>query len=390
MLIPTYNNDGTLKVLIESVFSYTDSVIVINDGSTDSTSEILASINGLDVLDLEVNCGKGIALRKGFEYALNKGFQYAITIDSDGQHLAEDLPVFLDKIEKEPDSLIVGARNMDQDNIPGKSSFGHKFSNFWYRVETGINLPDTQSGYRLYPLQLIKEFKYRASRYEFEIEVIVKAAWNGINVTSVPIVVIYFEGEERVSHFRPAMDNLRFTALNTWLVILAFTYGRPKMLLDKLRKMSFREFFEKHIFDTNESNRVKAISAGFGIFMGIIPIWGYQMALAIILAIYFKLNKAIVLVTAQISLPPMIPFILYGSYLTGNLMLGNATEGEQMRAANTWLENHLIPDWLQEKFPEMVQNLLAYFFGSFVLAFAMAIATGLLTYAALILSRKRT
>ncbi len=389
VLIPTYNNEGTIRALIESVFSYTDDVIVVNDGSTDSTAEILGSIDGLDVLDLGVNRGKGIALRKGFEHALNKGFQYAITIDSDGQHFAEDLPAFLDKIEEEPDSIIVGARNMNQEGIPGKSSFGHKFSNFWYKVETGIDLPDTQSGFRLYPLQIIKDYRYVASRYEFEIEVIVKAAWHGVNVTSVPVRVVYFEGDERVSHFRPAIDNLRFTALNTWLVTLALLYGRPRMLFAKLRKMSFREFVDKHIINTDESNRVKAFSAGFGVFMGIIPIWGYQMALAIILAIFFKLNKAIVLVTAQISLPPLIPFVLYASYLVGNSILGTSIEGGQMSATNVWLENHLIPNWLQEKFPEMVQNLLAYFFGSFVLAFAMAIATGLLTYALLLLFRKR-
>ncbi|HIO73225.1 MAG TPA: DUF2062 domain-containing protein [Flavobacteriales bacterium] len=374
---------------MDSVFTYTDSVIAVNDGSTDKTAEVLASIDGLHVVDLGENCGKGIALRKGFEYALNKGFRYAITIDSDGQHLAEDLPAFLDKIEEEPDSLIVGARDMMQENIPGKSSFGHKFSNFWYWVETGINLPDTQSGFRLYPLQIIKGLKYLTSRYEFEIEVIVRAAWHGVNVTSVPVKVIYFEGEERVSHFRPAIDNLRFTALNTCLVTMAILYGRPKMIYDRLRKMSFKEFVQEHIINTDESNEVKAFSAGFGIFMGIIPIWGYQMALAIILAVYFKLNKAIVLVTAQISLPPLLPFILYASYLTGISILGSAAEGEHMSATNAWLEKHVIPGWLQEKFPEMVQNLLAYFFGSFVLAFAMAIATGLLTYALLILFRKK-
>ena len=388
VLIPTFNNDGTIKAVIESVLSFTEQVIVVNDGSTDSTAEILGTFQELDVLDLGANCGKGIALRRGFKYALEKGYEYAITIDSDGQHLAEDLPSFLEKIEREPDSIIMGARNMTQEGIPGKSSFGHKFSNFWYKVETGINLPDTQSGFRLYPLRAIKDIKYVTSRFEFEIEVIVKAAWSGVNITSVPVKVIYFEGDKRVSHFRPITDFLRITVLNTFLVILAFIYGRPRMLIRKLRNMSFKEFVEKHIVNSSESNKVKAISAGFGVFMGIVPIWGYQMALAIIIAIYFRLNKAIVLLTAQVSLPPLIPFVIYASYLVGDLLLTLLPDQGNVVSINNWIEVYVIPDWLQEKFPAIVQNVFSYFIGSIALAVAAAIITGLLTYISLSIFRR--
>ena len=156
-IICAFNEESTIENVLKAV---TDSnlfneIIVVNDGSTDNTLKNIKEIKkSVDITDIHLpeNKGKGYALRQGFKRAFELGYEYAITIDSDGQHMADDLPVFIDKIIEEPGSLIVGARNMEQDTVPGGSSFGHKFSNFWYRFETGIKLPDTQSGFRLYPL----------------------------------------------------------------------------------------------------------------------------------------------------------------------------------------------------------------------------------------------
>lgn len=117
---------------------------------------------------------------------------------------------------------------MDQATIPGKSSFGHKFSNFWFKVETGKECPDTQSGFRLYPLQLLKDTKFITCKYEFEIEVIVRAAWRGIAIDSVPVTVYYEPKETRISHFRPFQDFSRVSVLNTFLVVIAFAYIKPR------------------------------------------------------------------------------------------------------------------------------------------------------------------
>lgn len=147
VLIPTYNNASTLEKVLLSVLEYCDDVIVVNDGSTDRTAEILAGISGIKVISYPKNRGKGYALRKGFVYASQKGYRHAITMDSDGQHAASDLPLFLNKLETSSAEMIIGARNMTiTANVPGKSSFGHRFSNFWFKVETGIDAPDTQSG----------------------------------------------------------------------------------------------------------------------------------------------------------------------------------------------------------------------------------------------------
>ncbi len=172
VLIPTYNNAATLQKVIEDVSRFTRDIIVVNDGSTDRTEEIIRSIEGLQVVSYMPNRGKGMALRKGFAFAHSRGYQYAITIDSDGQHFPSDLPRFLEKRKQEPNAIIIGARNMNQASVPGKSSFGNRFSNFWFKLETGIDAPDTQSGFRLYPLEPLSQMKFYTRKYEFEIEVI--------------------------------------------------------------------------------------------------------------------------------------------------------------------------------------------------------------------------
>lgn len=234
ILIPTYNNAKTLKNLLNELKVFNAYIIVVNDGSTDDTENLLLNFNGIHSVSYSPNKGKGYALRQGFRVAVEMGFEYAISIDSDGQHFASDIPAFLSSIENNPGSLIIGARNMDQQSVPAKSSFGHRFSNFWYRVETGIELPDTQSGFRLYPVARLRSMTFITRRFEFEIEVIVRSAWKGIPVISVPVSVYYAPPEERVSHFRPFVDFTRISILNTFLVFISFIYIKPRDLLRRL------------------------------------------------------------------------------------------------------------------------------------------------------------
>jgi glycosyltransferase involved in cell wall biosynthesis len=236
VLVPTFNNAQTLPAVLDSLLEYTDQIVVVNDGSTDATTDVLEKFKALAVVSYPVNQGKGHALRTGFRKALELGYEYAITIDSDGQHFAEDLPKFIDKLENHPAAIVMGVRNMEQASVPGKSSFGHKFSNFWFKVETGLTINDTQSGYRLYPIKLIKDFKFITPKYEFEIEVLVRAAWNGIEITEVPVRVYYAPKEIRVSHFRPFQDFSRISVLNTVLVTIALLYIKPRDFFRSLKK----------------------------------------------------------------------------------------------------------------------------------------------------------
>ena len=222
VIIPTYNNEKTLAKVITEVSLYAEHIIVVNDGSTDSTSIVLKQIDFVTVIDYPKNRGKGFALRTGFKKAIETGFDYAITIDSDGQHYPSDIPLFIEKTEEHPNSLSVGSRNLRQENMPGKNTFANRFSNFWFRLETGQKLDDTQCGFRLYPLQQIKDIRFYTKKYEFELEVLVRSAWKGIRIIPVPIHVFYASQEERVSHFKPFRDFARISLLNTIFVLLAF------------------------------------------------------------------------------------------------------------------------------------------------------------------------
>ncbi len=244
VLIPTYNNAQTLPALLNDIARYTDNIIVVNDGSTDETSSILAQ-QKVEIVSYPINKGKGWALRQGFKKAVELGYTYAITIDSDGQHFADDLTVFLNAIDQHPNAIIIGARNMEQSSVPGKSSFGNKFSNFWFWVETGKKLPDTQSGYRLYPVKSLSNLNFFTLKYEFEIEVIVRAAWNGIDVTCVPVKVFYPEKEKRISHFRPFRDFSRISVLNTVLVAVTFLYIKPRDFFRSFKKKTSGRILKK-------------------------------------------------------------------------------------------------------------------------------------------------
>ncbi len=236
VLIPTYNNAKSVGKVIEDVLYYTDQIVVVNDGSTDETHKVLSRFPQINVLSHPTNKGKGLALRNGFARAVEAGYEYAISIDSDGQHFPDDLPRFIETLNDHPRAIIVGARNMDQSSVPGKSSFGNNFSNFWFKLETGISISDTQSGYRLYPIKELQSMRFFTRKYEFEIEVLVRAAWKGIEVTQVPVKVFYPAKEERVSHFRPFRDFTRISILNSVLVLITFLYIKPRDLFRSFKK----------------------------------------------------------------------------------------------------------------------------------------------------------
>lgn len=372
VIVPTYNNRGTIADVIASLKEYSSDIMIVNDGSTDDTLEILNSIEGIRIQSYPVNQGKGYALKYGLGKAYEQGFRYAITIDADGQHFADDLPVFIKRIEEVPDSLLIGARNLTADNMPGKNTFANRFSNFWYKVETGQELSDTQSGYRLYPLDKIQNIHFFTSRYEFEVEIIVRAAWRGVNVENVPIKVYYPPVEERVSHFRPFHDFFRISILNTVLVLYAFLIWYPWRFVRSLTWTNIRNFFSKHVFHSKESNIRMAASMGWGIFCGIIPLWGYQMVIAAVSAHFMKLNKIVALVFSNISIPPMIPFILYGSVWMGALIL---REPIAVTFTDISLDN-------------VAQSLLQYLVGSVSLAAVLGALTAVVGWAVMVLCKR--
>jgi glycosyltransferase involved in cell wall biosynthesis len=318
IIIPTYNNEKTVERIIKSVIEVTqsNSIIVVNDGSTDQTSAIINQFgNQITVLEYSKNKGKGFALKTGFKYAIEKGFKNAISIDSDGQHFPADIPLLLEEASKHENTVIMGSRNMEQEGVPGKSSFGNKFSNFWFWVETSNRLPDTQTGFRLYPLEPISKMKLYTNKFELEIELIVRLAWKGVKFKAVSINV-HYDFQDRVTHFRPFKDFTRISILNTIFVIICFLYIYPRAIFSK----KTLQLIKLEATKKDETNLMKSLSLGFGAFIAIFPVWGFQLLIGIPLATAFKMNRVLFLITANISIPPLIPAILYVSIIIGQLL----------------------------------------------------------------------
>jgi len=366
ILIPTYNNQHTLKRVVDGVLTYSNNIIIVNDGSTDATTDILKDYPNIQQIHFPKNKGKGIALRTGFKAAIALGYEFAITIDSDGQHFPSDIPNFITELDQHntKNVLIIGSRNMKQEGVPGKSSFGNKFSNFWFWFETGIKLKDTQSGFRLYPLNVIKNLKFYTNKFEFEIEVIVKSAWKDTEVKNMPIQVLYDE-TERVSHFRPFQDFTRISILNTWLVFLTLIYYKPRQLFRNIKKKGFKRFFVEDFLGSKDSPKKKALSVALGVFIGFSPLWGFHTLIVLTLAVFLKLNKTIAFAFSNVSLPPFIPFIIIASLELGQFILQEPI-------------SYSLTDLLDNF--EVLQHLKTYIVGSFALATLGAILFGFAAY----------
>jgi glycosyltransferase involved in cell wall biosynthesis len=372
VIIPTYNNGGALVDVIDRTLSQGLYLFVVNDGSTDNTATILNDYREqLAVISYPVNKGKGFALRQGFAAAVEAGFLYAIVLDSDGQHDPANIRLFIDKLNETGEAIIVGNRTQIDGHVPVKNTFGRRFSNFWFLVETWQKCQDTQCGFRLYPLRPLMKRRFYTTRFEFEIEALVRLAWDNIPVQEVDIAVRYFPEGERVSHFRPATDFLRISALNSVLFTMSYLWFLPRLFVLKMSNKTWKDI----LLNPHESRLTKAQSLAFGVFMGIIPLWGFQMLIALAFAAMLRLNKTLVLLASNISLPPMIPAILFGSLWFGGIVLN--TEQTRTYSRDISIDN-------------LGDMLLQYIIGSIVLATTVAVTVFGISYSILsIINRKK-
>lgn len=239
-VIPTYQNAKTLLKVVADVHRVVDTVFVVDDGSNDGTAALLDKATGNErpekVLTHPKNCGKGAALKTGLTYARQQGFRYAVTVDADGQHRADDIPALLKAVEEEPDALAIGSRGLQHENMPAKSTFANRFSNFWFALQTLQRLPDTQSGLRVYPLRRLHGLRWMSARYEAELTLLVFSAWAGVKLLPVPVSVYYPQRDQRVTHFRPGRDFTRISVLNTLLCFLMVVYGWPRIFCRQIAR----------------------------------------------------------------------------------------------------------------------------------------------------------
>lgn len=384
VVIPTYNNVRTLSDVIAGASATGLPLIVVNDGSTDSTGTLLKNVAGnVKVMQFVVNRGKGAALRAAFDYAVQQGFTHSITIDSDGQHLASDISLFIEKINEDPTALWIGDRLIPVEGSatqPSGSRFGRRFGSFWYRFHTGLSIRDTQCGFRAYPLETVVATGCTRDRFEYEIEVLILAAWRGIPVRSLPIHLLYQQGSERVSHFRPIRDFIRISMVNSRAAITRIFF--PKKYLDA-PGLSLREKFValiKNELRANTSPARASFSLAIGVTMAIMPIHGFQVITLMALSFLLRLNRPLAFVGVSVSSAPLIPF-----WIAAGIAMGNAImPGEVAESLAVLIESRLpagIINWVASlPVQGLFTGVVRWFFGSIVLSLICGCATFFISY----------
>ncbi len=232
IIIPAHNHTDTLRKLLGKLGSALP-IIIVDDGSV---PPVKIDFPECDILRIERNSGKASALKLGFKRALERGFSHALTMDADGQHSPELVRDFLEAASSAPNSIVIGTRDFSSAQIPKSRRFLNKFSNFWFRLETGRFAGDTQCGFRAYPLSEIKSLKLNFGGFVFETELLVKAAWAGIDMQEIKIPTLYSPETLERSHYRPFVDTLKFTWMNTRLFFASIFLPKPLLRRLALKK----------------------------------------------------------------------------------------------------------------------------------------------------------
>ena len=349
VVIPVYNHAATLPTVVAATLAAGWPVVVVDDGSDDGGTARLDRLE-CHLVELPRNMGKGAAILAGAEKAASLGYEQIITLDADGQHDPQDAVLLAEKAAAiSGPAIIIGNRQMVQDTVPRSSLFGRAFSNFWVRLECGLELPDTQSGMRLYPIQELLQLHPRSRRYDFEIEVLILAAWEGIAINSVDISVHYPPGDQRISHFHQFKDNFRLTCLHTSLIIrrlLPFSRRQWKELSPAAvkEKLVVRNPLKtlRGLCLEHTSPLWLATAAWMGIFLGALPLLSCHTVAILYVSHRLHLNKIAAVAASQFCMPPVVPVLcIQAGYFmrSGTLLLDFSRE--------VWLfEIHLrLWDW---------------------------------------------
>ena len=208
ILIPAFDCAGTLGAVLAGARLHDLPILVVDDGSRDDTAAI-ARAAGAEVLRHAQNRGKGAALMTGMRALVAHGFTHALTMDGDGQHLPREIPTLLTAAAAEPAAIVIGVRRRGNQEVAGINLFGNRFANLCVRSAAGVPLPDTQSGFRVYPLETMLRLPKQGEHFEYESTSIIFAARANVPIRSLPVDVYYPPVAERRSHYRKVVDTLR-------------------------------------------------------------------------------------------------------------------------------------------------------------------------------------
>ncbi len=331
VVVPVYNHGATLRQVVAGVLAVHPEVLVVDDGSTDQGMQTIANLP-VHIRGHAENLGKGAAIRTAAQAAESLGATHIVTIDADGQHDPVDLPRFFAAIANNPLAVIAGARNFETDNVPGSSRFGRCFSNFWLRVQTGRKLQDAQSGFRAYPVALFTHLRFTENRYSFEVEVLVRSAWAGLDLLDVPISVHYPPRGQRVSHFHKIVDNARISWLNTRLTLRSILPWPHRRIIERHNKTTaisvIHPVRSMQILLREKTTPRGLAQAGFlGVFLGTLPLLGIHTMVILLAAGFMNQNRIAAVAASQLCMPPFVPALCIevGHYLRHGVFLTEFT-----------------------------------------------------------------
>lgn len=220
VVVPTYNEAGTIRDVAQRALNQNPWLIVVDDGSNDGTTDALSGLP-VTLLRNSENRGKGTSLGRGFRQALEQGAEAVVTLDGDGQHRPEDMPRLLDTYSRHRNAIVIGARVNDRHNIPLDRYLANRTANFFVGWAAGQAIADSQSGFRIYPAAVLRALSAccdRAAGFVFESEILIEAARRGTAIVAEPVAAIY-EQRGRRSHFRPVLDIARITRMIAWKLV---------------------------------------------------------------------------------------------------------------------------------------------------------------------------
>jgi uncharacterized protein (DUF2062 family) len=329
IVIPVYNHAATLREVVERTLRIHDRVLVVDDGSTDGGADVLEGLP-VRVIRHRRNRGKGAALRTAARAARDAGATHLVTLDADGQHEPGEVPRLLRLLQDLPEAVLVGKRDFSGSGAPAFRRFGRAFSNFWFRVQTGRPVGDSQSGFRAYPVEVLLDLPIRERGYAFEVEVLVRAAWAGVEIRDVDVSVHYARGDRYVSHFRLLRDNARLSLLNARLTMRSMLpWPHAKLpgtpVREEERVSPLHPVRSLRLLLKGDATPARlAAAAALGVFLGALPLIGFHTVSILFAAGYLRLNRVAAVAASQLCMPPLVPalcieagfFLRHGRFLT--------------------------------------------------------------------------
>lgn len=328
--IPTYNNKLTLRKIVDAAIATGFPVLVVDDGSTDGAIDTIKGSTA-NIINFESNKGKGAAILGASIWAEEKGYSHIVTIDADGQHEPQEAPGLIEEARKHPLSIVVGKRNFEEAAVPKSSRFGRWWSNLWCRITTGRSIGDSQSGFRVYPVEALRKIKCMGHKYDFEVEILVRGVWAGLTIIDHPVSVNYSPQTKEASHFDPFHDNVRISKAYTRLVIRHFLPLPHKIIfkdgeLNEEDKLSLKHPARslRILLKENTTPREIVYASMLGILLGTLPLIAIHSVSIVFAATRLRLNRLIALNISHICAPPIVPaiaieagyFIRNGTFLT--------------------------------------------------------------------------